>query len=267
MAGTSYISSVLRATEALQVVGRHGAPMRLKTFCAVTRTKPSTAHNLLRTLSAGGFLVSTDNGYVLGPSLAELAMKARNRELEGIVERAIVDLAALHPTAIVTYTEPRAHALAVIMRHRPEDDGRVERPRGDTLSYFATISGLVWMACAGESEEKRLLNSSMYEDEGVPLWKERASLESTLKELRKHDGGSLPLEVKQSRRVAVPVRDEAGVLRGLLGISLPVDPGRPAAVPSEEALVGQLRDALQRARQAPCRRNGAATPNTGDETL
>ncbi|MBN1556895.1 MAG: helix-turn-helix domain-containing protein [Lentisphaerae bacterium] len=239
--------------ELLRGITRRQEPVRLKTLCEAMRMKPSTAHNLLRTLASEGFVVSTDKGYVPGPALAELAGTSRDRAAAAHLEQAVLSLAAQFPEATVTYAEPRTRALAVVIRRRPEDGPAVDYPRDAALSYFATISGLVWLACSGPSERRRLLDAPLFEDEGLPLWKDRKRLETALDGLRTEDGGALPFQLEQSRRVAVLVRDAAGRPRGALGLCLPVNPDRPSSAPAADTLLNRLRGAL-------ARRAGPPTP-------
>ncbi len=83
MAQSNLVQSLLKAIDILRLVAESEDGMRLNEIADAFSMKKTTAHNLIRTLRARGFLdKDASNRYVAGAAIQELAsLRSRSRRL------------------------------------------------------------------------------------------------------------------------------------------------------------------------------------------
>lgn len=100
------VQSVDRAFELLEVLGRAGHPLSLAEIAQRTQLAPPTAHRLLRTMQANGYVnQSSSRDYSLGPGLIALGRQA-TPPLALIAQPVLVELEEIsHETANLAVLE------------------------------------------------------------------------------------------------------------------------------------------------------------------
>ncbi|MGD2173781.1 MAG: helix-turn-helix domain-containing protein [Candidatus Brocadiaceae bacterium] len=223
MAASRLIQSVLRALDVLVELAGEPEGVALKELAGRLGLKPPTAHKVLRTLAARGF-VERHTGpvrYALGPVVFDLA---RARWEGGLMERAaevVRDLAERFPAATVTYSRHIGEAVVAVLRTSPERPGFIQRDATRSMHPYGTASALVFQAYWTEEERAAYRRRHPFWEHGAHLWDTIEEVEGFLQEVRSSGYAAPRLSGKAILPLAVPVFGAGGVLHGALGIALP----------------------------------------------
>ncbi|MFW5857046.1 MAG: helix-turn-helix domain-containing protein, partial [Planctomycetota bacterium] len=97
------VQSVGKALDLLELLGDAGE-LRLADLCERTGLKSPTAHNLVRTLASRGFVEKRPGGrYRVGPAVAALAERGRERGFQAAVRDTLRDLGHALPATTLTF--------------------------------------------------------------------------------------------------------------------------------------------------------------------
>ncbi|MFW5870565.1 MAG: IclR family transcriptional regulator [Candidatus Sumerlaeota bacterium] len=221
MAGSNLIQSLLRGLDILDLLSASPGGMALRDVAGALDVGPSTAHNLLRTLVARGFVEKTQGRYHLGEHLGHLHARLRAGSYLDACERVLQDLARRFPEATLSYDEMRGADLVVLLRVAPSDPGVVEHPEGRTFGPYTSISGLVMQAFADQEVLSAVRLEHPFSEEGSRLWESFEVLESFRQAVRRQGYGVAPFDDNRTiLRMAVPVLNSSGALQGILGLSM-----------------------------------------------
>lgn len=226
MPGNELVQALGRGLDLLKLLAESNGVMKLADIAAATGLKRPTAHNLLRTLSSRGFVVSEDGVFTLGPALFQLAAAATGGELLKRAETAVKRLAALLPNGIVSFCEPVGDELLVRFHLFP--DKMLMQRNSRFFSPYDSASGLAFLAHADPETRQRVQLRHPFESEGRPAWRNEDELEAFLREVRAKGHVLPPANLYAKFRVsALPVISDAGRFLGALGVAWHVVPGCP----------------------------------------
>jgi DNA-binding IclR family transcriptional regulator len=227
MPATTLVQSVTRSLDMLQALAGADAGLRLSEVAQRLSLKAPTAHNLLQTLVARGFVVRRGPGprYALGPAALSLADAHRARRLLEVVEDHVRRMAQARPDAVVTYCEPVGPELEVRLRVTPEQPGFVQRPLERSMLPYATASGLVMLAYAAPEERDGILRRYPFSETGAALWGGLDALDDYLRRVRKQRYAAPQLKNKGLAIAAAPLM-RRGVVAGVLGMAAPLEPAK-----------------------------------------
>ena len=217
------VSSVDNALTLLAAL-RDRPSLAVKEGAEMLDVAPSTAHRLLTTLSAHGFVVQdpTTRRYGAGPRLLEVALSSLERvDVRRVARPHLVALAAeVRETASLVVAEGRQ--VRFIDSAEGPELVRVVNRTGDTLPAHRTSAGKVVLAALSEAELLRL-----YPDERLPGPAEDPAMgrAELLEELATVRGAGYATSFEQSSSglsaVAVPITDLHGNVLAAIAVSVP----------------------------------------------
>jgi DNA-binding IclR family transcriptional regulator len=221
MAHSELVQALQRGLDILRVLAEAAQPVALRDLAGVTGLKPSTAHNLLRTLAAGGFAERTPDGprYLLGPAIHELSTVARTRGCIGRAETEMRRLAAAFPTATLTVARQVGADIVVELRMSPDRPGLLQRPSGQCFNPYSTASGLLFQAFGGADTVLCLRQRYPLPDFAAETWPTPAAFEAHLEKIRRTGISVHPFSRSGFRSLATPIFGTGGALLASLGFS------------------------------------------------
>lgn len=228
-----------RALDLLELLAASDDGLTLRELAHRSALKAPTVHNLLRTLSARGYVAkrSSPIRYAVGPALSALARRASRDALYAQVPDVLRRLAARFPQARVSWTCCAAGELAMRLRIVPGAPGVVEHPTGGTMSPYASASGLAFQAFADAESVAEFRRKHPFWEQGAILWQSPESLEQALDGFRKAGVVNIALRGEGLRKLAAPVYGADGEFAACLGLALPAgdNDGAEAAAQLREA--------------------------------
>lgn len=227
MPGNQLVQSLSRGLEIVRLVSASGEGLRLTDIADALAIKPSTAHNLARTLRAKGFLHQLPNGsrYVLGQAIAELAESHRNRRLLRDASEVVRRLSADFPNSTITFAELTGSEATVRLRMSPERPGVLEEPVGRFFQPFASASGLTFQAYCTAEEREAIRRRYPFAEYGAHLWGTRQRLELFLQEVRQRGVTAPRFKGREQLPTAAPVMGAGNQLVATIGASVPQSAG------------------------------------------
>ncbi len=212
MPNSELVQSVIRALDMLSAVAASPNGLRLNDVAQATGVKATTAHNLLRTLAARGYVYKDANGsYYLGSAVYE---RAQWKERQALVIRAAVALprvAELIPEAVLTFSCLTPDAARCILRMSPDRPMEVQHPL--ELVYHPYISATAICLQATAPNALQYEHQWPFEECGASCWKNQEEFMAVKNRVRM-DGHYIHLD-KGKVAAAFAVADNYA-----LGISL-----------------------------------------------
>ncbi len=217
------LQSVLRGFQVLEIVAsaHEGAP--LKDIAAQMGLKPPTAHILLNTLLAGGYLARRpgDLRYRLGEAAFRLTDRYLENTLRQGAEQAVREVAAQMPKATVIFVEPRDYDFYVLFRMSPDRPGIIQMPRERRMAPYQSATALACLAFSAPDERMAFRQRHDFFEEGKATWGSEKKLEAFLRKARRADYVLLNFTSSGVRATAAPIFNRRGQLAAALGASMP----------------------------------------------
>ncbi|HRU05343.1 MAG TPA: helix-turn-helix domain-containing protein [Candidatus Brocadiia bacterium] len=224
---TALVQSLTRGLDALQAVAQAEQGLRLSEIATALGLKAPTAHNIVRTLAARGFLQKrpSDARYGLGPAVMEIASGHRRRALQQRALAAVQELYDTLKVATVTFAEPVAGEMVVRLRMSPDRPGVTQEPLNQTFHHYSNASGLAYLAFCSPEERNAVERRYPFAEYGAHIWKTPADLETFLTQVR-GQGYATPVTAGQrSRGVAAPILGKGHEFLATIGASALVESG------------------------------------------
>ena len=219
MSSSQTVQSVDRALDILSAVAEAPRGLSLRDLSGQLKLKPTTLHNLARTLTLRGYLAKVGKPpvYRLGPMPFQLT--AASSDQLAPAEAAVRAVSEKCPWASVLYSEWIGAAVVTVLRADPEHPGILQRPRNEMHSPYASATLLAFQAFCTREQLSILRSRYPLAEFGQSFWSSERKLDKWLATVRK-SGQCMP-EVgdRQLLRIAVPMRDAHGTLTGILGAS------------------------------------------------
>lgn len=221
MANNNLVGSLVRSMNIVKLVGETQSGLPLGKIATALQLKIPTCYNLIRTLVAGGFLEKRNKRFFFGRELKRIA---ELHEESIFVEQAEAELLSLYqriPRGTVIFGEAGKYGIRQTLRISFDRPGVIQHLEHEPMHPYATASGLIGLAFAGE--ESYLLQSEKWSfaEFGIMLWKERAALDAFLDEVRKTKIAVSPFDRDIFLRVSGVIVDSHGTLIGTIGASVP----------------------------------------------
>lgn len=204
MAGSNMVQSVLRAIDIMQSIARASDGLRLVDIEAECGLKKTTAHNLIRTLMARGFVEKDDrNRFLLGESILGLASIHSERRSLMAAEKLMWLMNAEYPDATLTFSELTPSSIVCRLRMSPDRPGEMQRPLNQSFAPYISQTAICLQATAVQAAA--LEDNYPFEEYGAGRWGSLAEFQKALREVQQK-GSS---HVKRGRRLvaAFPLPD------------------------------------------------------------
>lgn len=221
MPAANLIQSVSRAIDILETVAESAGGLRLTEVARRVHLKPNTAHNLLKTLVARGYVEKIDGpAYRVGGAALGLAKAGSTQRLLEQAERVMREVRCAYPDAILTLAERIGGDIVVRLRMSPDRPGVLQRPQGVTFQPYASASGLALLAFLPDDEALQVRERYPFYEFGAHLWKTLDELRGFLVAVREAGYAVPPFPDQVAFPVASPVRDPNGNVFATFGASL-----------------------------------------------
>jgi len=223
MAGRGLVQSLERGLAVLETVARSDRGASLRTIAEELGLKAPTAHNLVRTLAAHGWLerVGPPVRYRLGAAVEGLVRAQSENGLRREAAAAMEALQGDWPDAILTLAEHRGTEVFIVLRMAPERPGFLEEPRGHELHPYGSASALLFQALWPADTRMAYRRAHPFSEQGARLWKSASRLDRFLAEAGAR--GFVEVEFPEDAQVkmAASVPGPGGVPVATLGAAVP----------------------------------------------
>ncbi len=170
MAQSSMVQSVLKALDILQLAGESRNGMRLNEIAEALDMKKTTAHNLIRSLRARGFLEKdAANRFSPGPALATLAATRHRNSMLTAATAEFRELNRRFPRAVLTLSELTPSSIQTRLRMSPDRPGELQYPRERVVMPYVTPTAIVLQATG--SNAGAFEHNYSFEEYGIGQWK------------------------------------------------------------------------------------------------
>ncbi|OGV33514.1 MAG: hypothetical protein A2020_10475 [Lentisphaerae bacterium GWF2_45_14] len=213
------VQSVERALDIIEIVAGAGNGLRLNEISARIGLKNTTVHNLIRTLSARGFLGKNDNNiYTVGERLLEVVERSGNKRFLDRLSAAIVGLSVKLGDATIVVTEMSGYDIMVKLRISPEQPEIIQKPENFSFCPYTSVSGLLFLALSGSKEA--IMRNYPFPEYGVHVWKTEKNLSSYLDTVKKNGFSREWDSGKNGFRAAFPLKKESADISFGIGIDI-----------------------------------------------
>jgi IclR family acetate operon transcriptional repressor len=246
MAHSNLVQSLERGLDILERVARSGDGLGVREVADGLGLKPPTVHNLIRTLTARGYLRRDDKPvrYRLGPAFAEIRRACPVPRIPAGAERELLALQQAHPDGVFTLAESSAQSVVVVLRVSPEQPGVIQHPVAHTLSPYGSSSALLFQALWPEEQRHAFTQlHAFWDSSAAALWKTPEALATFLDGVRREGVAVTLFHGETTVKLAVPVYGSEGALATCLGSAVP-SAGLTAA--RRRNLIGELKAAATR---------------------
>jgi len=200
--------------------------LTLQQLSAELDLRPTTVHNLIRTLEARGYVtkLSKPTRYALGPSVIDLAQQYMSRELQRGAAKAVSAIFARFSNGRATYCECVGGEVVLKLRMTPERPGLLERPWNSVMLPYVSASALVFQAYWSYPDRLAHMQRYPFAEYGAHVWQTEERLEAFLADVRQKGYAAPPPDSAGLVRVAVPVFFSGNEIVGALGAATVVAP-------------------------------------------
>jgi DNA-binding IclR family transcriptional regulator len=232
MPSSELVQSLSRGLSILERIAGSEGGLTLAQVGGEVGLKGPTAHNLLRTLAAHGFVekVARPTRYRLGPAATRLTERQRQRLIVQRVEAALMRLHASHPRARFSFAEAVGGEVVVTARVSPELPGQLQRDTQQSMSPYTSASALLCQAMWPAEMRAAYRRRYPFSEYGSHAWPTLAAVDEAIDGYRRRRCAD-PKAGDDSVRLATAVCDGDGRFVGALG----------AYLPSPDAAVGTVR--------------------------
>lgn len=225
MAKGNLVQSLERGLDILEcVAGAGAAGMGVGAVAHALSLKTPTVHNLMRTLTARGYLQRETKPvrYRLGPSVGDIGRCTVAAAIPPGAEQELLALQRAHPDGVFILSEASARSVTVVLRVSPESRGIVQRPVAHSLSAFGSASALLFQALWPDELHSAFSHLHPFWDSAAPsLWKTPEALAAFLEDVRRTGVAVTRFHGETAVKLSVPVYGREGVLVAALGASVP----------------------------------------------
>ena len=222
MANGDLVGALVRGMDIVKLVGESPDGMRLGEIAATLKLKIPTCSNLVRTLTAGGFLEKRNMRFFSGPELLRLAGQQPGSPLEQLAEPELLLLYQRVPRGTVVFGLAGKQGIEQTFRISFERPGVIQRLNREIMHPYATAAGLIGLAFA--DEESFLIQNERwpFSEFGLMLWQKRAALDACLEEIRHTKIAVSPFDRDIFLRISGAILEPSGRLVAAIGASVPV---------------------------------------------
>lgn len=219
--------------------------LTLQQLSAELDLRPTTVHNLVRTLEARGYVskLSKPTRYTLGPSVIDLAQQYMSRELQRGAARAVSAVFARFSSGRATYCECVGGEVVLKLRMTPERPGLLERPWNSVMLPYVSASVLVFQAFWNLPERQAHAQRYPFAEYGAHVWQTEEHLERFLAGVREKGYAAPPVDASGLVRVAVPVFFSGNEIVGALGAAM-VIPAKSGDNGERQEIIARLQDSF-----------------------
>lgn len=185
MANSDMVQSVLRALDILRLATQAPNGLRLGELAEAMDLKKSTAHNLVRSLCARGFLVKDSaNRFLPGVAIQELARLSRSNLALNEATKQLRELRKVFPEATLTFSELAPNAIHCRLRMSPDRPGEVQHPLECHYTPYVAATAVCLQATGSNASEFE--RHFPFQEHGVTRWENYESFLAEKERVRRN---------------------------------------------------------------------------------
>lgn len=185
MAGSELVQSLLRGLELLRLAGSRPGGMRLTELADAAGLKVNTAHNLVRTLCARGFLIKDSmSRFTVGPAVFELAAGARDERLRERIGQELLKLAVKFPHDTLTVSKIIGGMVRCVLRISADRPGELQKSPEISFAPYASTTAVLLQSYFCEAIAA-LEKQYPFEEYGAGIWGSREEFAKVRAEVRR----------------------------------------------------------------------------------
>lgn len=148
------VQSVIKALDILRAATEAPNGMRLNELAEAMDMKKTTAHNLIRTLCARGFLVKDSaSRFLPGVAIQELARLSRSNITLNEATKQLRELRRAFPKAVITFSELTPNAVLCRLRMSPDRPGEIQHPLECHFTPYVSPTAVCLQATSANAAE------------------------------------------------------------------------------------------------------------------
>ncbi|HOG51907.1 MAG TPA: helix-turn-helix domain-containing protein [Lentisphaeria bacterium] len=169
MPRSDMVQSVLKALDILRLAASSPRGMRLNEIAEALGMKTSTAHNLIRTLCARGFLSKDSaNRFHSGNAIHELSSLSSRNQVMVKAAALLRQLYDDYPLATITFSELTTGAIRCRLRMSSDRPGELQQPMDYVFQPYVSPTAVCLQATAVNAPEYEQLFP--FADFGAATW-------------------------------------------------------------------------------------------------
>ena len=169
MAHSNLVQALVRGLDILRVLAEAPDGMRLQELADAVALKKTTAHNLITTLRARGFVEkSKENKFFIGPAVMELSSKIQKKDLLKKAASLLLNFQKRFPEITVTLSEMTVNAIICRLRLSPDRFGELQQPISQYFQPYISATSICLQATANNAE--KLEKQYPFEEFGLNKW-------------------------------------------------------------------------------------------------
>lgn len=222
MPASDLVQSLSRALMLLELLPAADNGLTLQQISRELDLRPTTVHNLVRTLEARGYVtkLSKPTRYTLGTTVIDLARQYMEQELQCGAARAVNTVFTRFSNARATYSEYIGGEVVLRLRMTPERPSLLERPWNSVMLPYVSASGLVFQAYWSFRQQQANLQRYPFTEYGAHVWQTEERLQAFLAEVRERGYAAPPIGQSGLVPVAVPIFFSGDEIAGALGAAM-----------------------------------------------
>ena len=186
MPNSDMVQSVLKALDILRAATEAPNGVRLNELAEAMDLKKSTAHNLIRTLCARGFLVKDSaNRFLPGVAIQELARLSRTNLALNEATKQLRLLRKAFPKATLTFSELAPNAIHCRLRMSADRPGEVQHPLECLYTPYVSATAVCLQATGSNASEFE--RHFPFQEHGVARWKNIENFLAEKERVRKNN--------------------------------------------------------------------------------
>lgn len=245
MPHSQLVQSLARGLTILDQIARSEGGLSLQELSRRLGLKPTTVHNLVRTLISRGFVekASQPVRYRAGPAIGELAGLRDRGELLRRAPIISTDLFNALGDATAIFAQVVGGDVRKIMRIIPERPGVLEYPHDVSLHPYVSASALLFQSLWTEEERAAYRKRYPFWEYGAHAWGTEERFGEAMEAARRQGYAAVDIEKTGVYTMAAPVTGADGQVLGAIGATIPLEKARENR---RQQLIGEVMKAAGR---------------------
>lgn len=239
MSRNQLVQSLSRGLFILDQIARSDDGLTLQDLSRNVGLKPTTAHNLVRTLISHGFLEKTPRPvrYRVGTSLDDLAGLRRKKLILRRVPVALRMLCDSLDRATVVFAQIVGGDILKSMRINAERPAVIEYPQGVSQHPYVSASALLIQSLWSEEERVAYRDRYPFLEYGAHVWGTQERFDEQMEAVRRNGYAVVDIDKGGVFKVAAPVTGPDGQVLAAIGANIPLE---RASGPQRRRLVEEV---------------------------
>ena len=225
MPRSQLVQSLTRGLTILEQIARSESGLSLQELSRRVGLKPTTVHNLVRTLVSQGFVekVPRPVRYRVGSAVEDLAGLRKSGLLLGRVPAAMTDLFNVLGDATTVFAQVVGGDIRKVMRIIRERPGILEHPQDVSLHPYVSASALLFQSLWMEEERVAYRKRYPFWEYGAHAWGTEERFDAEMEATRLRGFAFVDIEKTGVYTMASPITGAGGQVLAAIGATIPLE--------------------------------------------